>query len=177
MISYRKLVHRAPARSVPGGGFTLLELTLVIVIMCAVLAVTTASLRRFLYGRQTGEVARQMAALAEYGRAQAAVEGRTYRFHLDPQDRCYWLTAEVAGASAELPSEFGRIFSLPQGLAARWEWPEKAAARGWVGLYPDGRTDQASILITDARGDAARVVSLSPAERLRVVEAAQEAGG
>lgn len=154
-------------------GFTLLELVLVLVIAGIVLGVSSPSLRRFLWSRRAGDAAREMVALAEYARSQAVVEGRAYRLNLDPEEGCFWLTAETAGEFVEPPTEFGRLFLLPQGTAARWKWPHEGVGWGWIGLYPDGRSDPVSILITDAWGEAVRVFSLSPAEPLQVVAAAE----
>lgn len=162
---------RVADRRKPAAGFTLLELILVMVLICTVLAMAAPSLRGFFASRQTADAAAQIVALAQFARAQAAAEGRTYRLNLDTESGKYWLTAQTGGAFTALPSEFGRVFSLPEGAIAGWEAPAEAASRGWVPFYPDGRTEAADIRLDGRQGEALKIVCLSPAERFHVVAA------
>lgn len=160
------------------GGFTLLELVLVMVIICMVLAMGAPSLRGFFASRQTSDAAAQIMALAYYARTQAVAEGRTYRLNLDTQSGKYWLTAQTLGAFTPLSSEFGRIYSLPDGTVATWQAASRTVpltGRDWIPFYPDGRTAATDILLVGRQGDTQEIVCLSPAERLQLV--AQSAGG
>lgn len=158
-------------------GLTLLELVLVMVIICAALAMASPSLRGFFGSREALDTAARMAALTRYARAQAAAEGRVYRFHLDAADGRYWLTAQSCGAFEALPSEFGRVFRIPEGTAAAWEAPEAGVRDGFVSFYPDGRGQTADIRISGRQGRTVRLVCESPAEAFRVVdEGTGEAG-
>jgi len=155
------------------GGFTLLELILVMVIICTVLAMAAPSLRGFFASRQTTDAAAQMVALAQYARAQATAQGTTYRLNVDTQAGKYWLTSQTAGAFVALPSEFGRVFLLPEGTRAEWESPAEASAQGWVAFYADGRSDTAEIQLTGRQGEKVTVACVSPAERFHVVTAGE----
>lgn len=160
------------------GGFTLLELVLVMVIICMVLAMAAPSLRGFFASRQTSDAAAQIVALAHYARTQAVAEGRTYRLNLDTQSGKYWLTAQTLGAFTPLSSEFGRVYSLPDGTVATWQATNQTVpliGRDWIPFYPDGRTAATDILLVGRQGDAQEIVCLSPAERLQLV--APSAGG
>lgn len=150
-------------------GFTLLELVLVMVIICTVLAMAAPSLRGFFGSRQTADAASRIVALTQYARSQAAAEGRPYRLNLDAQEGRYWLTAQTAGAYVTLPSEFGRVFHLPDGATARWESPAETAERGWTAFFPDGRAQAAEIRLKGRRGEVMRVVCWSPAEAFEAV--------
>jgi len=150
-------------------GFTLLELILVMVIICTVLAMASPSLRGFFASRATHDAAAQMVALAQFARAQAAAEGRVYRLNLDSENGQYWLTRQEQGAFAPLPSEFGRVFSLPEGTSASWDTSTGADAPDRVSFYPDGRAEAARIHLTGRQGEALDVVCGSPAELFRVV--------
>ena len=162
-------------RREPAAGFTLLELVLVMVIICTVLAMAAPSLRGFFASRQTSDAAAKIVALAEFARSQAAAEGRTYHLNLDTENGKYWLTAQEGGSFTMLSSEFGRTFLLPEGTSARWEAPAEAGSRGWIPFYPDGRTEAAAISLTGRQSENVRVVCLSPAEQFQVVVPA--AGG
>ena len=141
---------RSPFRPRPGAfpphgarGFTLLELVLVMLIICTMLAMAAPSLRGFLSSRQAGEAAGQIVALTRFARSKAAVEGRSYRLNLDASQRTYWLTIEDGGSFRRLANEFGRTFSLPEGTAAVWEQPESAIAAGYIQIAADRhQTDQ-----------------------------------
>ena len=148
---------------------TLLELVLVMVIICTVLAMAAPSLRGFFGSRRTADAAAQIVALTQYARAQAAAEGTVYRLNVDPREGTYWLTRAEAGAFAELESEFGRTFSLPDGTVAAWDDQPGDPPRDYIVFHPDGRAEAMSLTLTGRRGEVFEVVCLSPAERVRVV--------
>jgi len=152
----------------PRGGFTLLELVLVMVIICTALGMAAPSLRGFFTSRQTTDAAAQIVALAQYARTSAIAQGRTFRLNVDTRQGAYWLTAQTGGAFQPLASDFGRVFRLPEGTAAVWETPEDAEARGWIVFHPDGRTEAAAIRLVGRQGSSSRVICPSPAERFRV---------
>jgi len=164
---------RGAARWQSAAGFTLLELILVMVIVCAVLGMSAASLRGFFRARQTAEAAGQIVALTQYARTKSVAEGRTYRLNLDAQSGTYWLTAQTGGGFMAIPSEFGRVFSLPEGSTAHWETPDDMDTVGWIPFHPDGRTEETKLRLTGKRGEALDVICSSPAEQFRVVSAAE----
>lgn len=98
------------------GGFTLIELILVMMLICTVLGMAAPSLRGFFQSHQATDAAGQIVALAQYARTQAASEGRTYRLNFDTQGGQYWLTAQDGASFAVLGREFGRTFALPEGV-------------------------------------------------------------
>ena len=99
------------------------------VIICTVLAMAAPSLGGFFGSRQTADAAAQIVALTQLARSQAVAEGRIYRLNLDVEGGTYWLTVQQGGTFERLGSEFGRIFSLPQGTLVSWEAPQPALAR------------------------------------------------
>lgn len=149
-------------------GFTLLELILVMLIICTVLGMAAISLRGFFASRRTADAAAQMVALTQYARTQATAEGRVYRVNLDTESGRYWLSAQEGGTFATVPSEFGRVFLLPEGTKASWLEPSDTGSTGFIPFYPDGRTLVAHIRLSGRQGETADVVCLSPAERFHV---------
>ncbi len=150
-------------------GFTLLELVLVMVIICTVLAMAAPSLRGFFASRQTADAAAQLVALTRLARSQAVAEGRVYRLNLDQQAGSYWLTVQEGGAFRNLRSEFGRVFSLPDGTLASWRAPAEAVSQGYIQFYPSGITEPATVRLTGRRGKVIEITCLSPTELFRVV--------
>ena len=163
------MLRRATTRPQAPGGFTLLELVLVMVIITTTLGMASVSLRGFFASREVFDAARRFVSLTSYARAQAAAEGRTYRLHLDAENGEYWLTAGLGGNFEPPESEFGRVFLLPDGSLAQWEHPENADERPYIEFYPDGRSEEARILLTGRTGDRVRISSPSQTERFAVV--------
>jgi len=150
-------------------GFTLLELVLVMVIICTVLAMAAPSLRGFFASRKTVDAAAQLTALAHLARSCAVAEGKTYRLNLDTEAGTYWLTAQHGGGFRKLGTEFGRVFSLPEGTRASWKEPAEAAFRRYLTFSPGGRTDATTIELRGLQGEVVCVTCPSPTERFSVV--------
>lgn len=188
------------------GGFTLIELILVMMLICTVLGMAAPSLRGFFQSHQATDAAGQIVALAQYARTQAASEGRTYRLNFDTQAGQYWLTAQDGANFAVLGREFGRTFALPEGVAfesvttvvttdagaqsvAATATTETATATTAVSappgagtptecvdFRPDGSATTAKVRINGRRGDRWEVGCPSPAESFRVTPVTEDAG-
>jgi prepilin-type N-terminal cleavage/methylation domain-containing protein len=151
------------------GGFTLLELVLVMMIICTVLAMAAPSLRGFFASHQTQDAAACIVALAGFARSQAIAEARVYRLNFDTEQGTYWLTAQSTGAFELLGTEFGRTFLLPEGTELNFESGEAAGQSSYVDFYPTGRVDPATITLTGRRGDTVVVACASATEQFHVV--------
>jgi general secretion pathway protein H len=151
-------------------GFTLLELVLVMVVICTVLAMAAPSLRGFFAGRQTADAAAGLVALTQLARSQAVSEGTPYRLNLDATTGTYRLTVQAGGAFEALNSEFGRVFSLPQGVQLDLSVDGEDAGRSYVSFFPDGSTEPATITLTGRQGDRVTIRCLSPADSFHVVQ-------
>jgi len=147
------------------GGFTLLELVLVMVVICTVLAMAAPSLRGFFASRQTQDTAAYLVALTELARSQAISEGRVYRLNLDPVEGTYWLTVQGGGDFERLETEFGRTFRLPDGVRM-----ELSTDSGHITFQPTGRVDAAKNRLTARQGDRAFVNSTAATERFQVTD-------
>jgi type II secretion system protein H len=150
-------------------GFTLLELVLVMLIMCTVLAMAAPSLRGFFSSRRTSDAASQIVALTQLARSLAVSEGRIYRLNLDTEEGTYWLTVQQGGAFVRIASEFGRVFSLPDGTSANWREPNVSSAGGCVQFYPDGTTEAATIRLSGARDEIVDIACESATEFFEIL--------
>jgi len=158
------------------GGFTLLELVLVMMIVCTVLAIAAPSLRGFFAGRQTADAAAGLVALTQLARSQAISEGSPYRLNVDTSAGTYWLTFQNAGAFQGLSSEFGRAFRLPEGVQLDLSVDGAQTSRAYVTFFPDGRVEPATITLSGRQGDQTQIRCLSPADSFRVVQPGQGGG-
>src|ERR1041385_6637144 len=85
---------RAMNQSRRTSGFTLLELVMVMVIFCIVMALAAPSLRGFWAGRQTRDAADQILTLTRWASSQAAADSQVYRLNLDTEARTYVVTSQ-----------------------------------------------------------------------------------
>ena len=139
------------------------------VIICTVLAMAAPSLRGFFASRQTADAAAQILALTQLARSRAVAEGSIYRLNLDVEGGTYWLTVQQGGTFENLRSEFGRVFSLPEGTVVSWEAPPHGVSPGYIEFYPSGRTEVTTIRLTGRQGGVIEITCPSPTELFGVV--------
>lgn len=158
------------------GGFTLLELILVLVLISAVLALAAPSLRRFARARETTDAASHLLALTHLARSQAVAQAQVWRLNIDPEAATYWLTVQQAGAFVEPRNEYGRLFRFPAGVSVTVDGSETPDGTPYVQFYPDGRSDPATIELADPDGKALQVACPTLSERFRILSLPLEAG-
>ena len=157
------------------GGFTLLELILVMVIISTVLAMAAPSLRGFFSSRKIHDAASNILSMIRYARTQAITDGRTYRLNFDYDRGVYWLTSNAQGAFDVLNSEFGREFLLPDDTTVKIEKDDdKNGTEEYIDFFPQGMAETGTITLTDRRGDVIEITSPSPVETYRIVESDSE---
>ncbi len=156
------------------GGFTLLELIVVLVLISTVLAIAAPSLRGFAHGRQTADAATRILSLTHLARSRAASRGCVHRLNVDPQAGTYRLSMQQGGAFVEIEDDFGREFRLPAGVSVIVDSPWSEEPVPYVEFHPDGRCDAATIQLTGVRGEVLQVRCESPSERFRIVSPSVE---
>ena len=178
-----------PAQQLPPHrrtGFTLLELVLVMLMLTTVLAMVIPSLRGFWRRSRSRDAATQLVTMTRWAEARAAADGRVYRLNVSAAAGAYWMTVQGFGDFAPVGSDFGRVFTLPEGTFVEVVQSEPAtgsllpasagADAGSIDFYPDGRRDVAVIRMVDSRGAVTVIACRSPAEPYRVLTPAQLEG-
>jgi len=163
--------ERPPTRT---GGFSLLELILVLLIMSVILAMTAPTFRGFAASRQVNDAASSIVSLIKWARMQAASEGRPYRLNVDIDLGEYWLTAQVGPNFEELRKSMGQIFSVPQEIILRWQDSNRAEQYGYIQFEPDGRAEPATIRLIGKLGTVVDVTCTAPSERFWAVQRPEE---
>lgn len=166
----RGAIHNPPAPSVGGrstisNGFTLLELSVVLLIIGLLAAVALPRLGD-LSGRRLDSSARRLAALVHYLSGEAAFSGRLYRLHYDLDQRAYWVTVLTApqGVGEFIPdsSPLSRPVQLPPAIAfADVFVPSVGRVRTgqvYTHFYPQGYADPTVIHLRDQHS---RVVTVT----------------
>jgi type II secretion system protein H len=152
------------------GGFTLLELILVMVILSTVLAMAAPSLSGFFASRRSDDTAAQILALTQLARSQAISEGIIYRLNFDTQERTYWLTAQQAGAYEKLKTGFGRVFTLPKDVTMELEGVEEKDRDMFIAFTPHGTATAGTVRLIDRGGRALEVTCPTVTESFSIVE-------
>src|SRR5256885_2775533 len=73
------------------GGFTLLELVFVLLLLSVIASIVVPPMRNFARGRKLSDAARDVVSATNYARSQAISEGTTYRLYFDLNNRQFWL--------------------------------------------------------------------------------------
>lgn len=125
------------------GGFTLIELILVMAMLSIVLALAAPALARFFRGRGLDAEARRFVALVRYGQSRAVFEGVPMRLWIDPEQRAYGLEAEPG--YLEEGDDRALMFTLSDNVLVEVEQPAVPLA---VNVWPQ---PTAAWLVTDPR--------------------------
>ena len=147
------------------GGFTLLELILVLALIGTALSIASPSLSGFARGRDVADAASRVLAMTQLARSQSAAEGRPFRIHLDEEDNSIWLGALKGFDYEEWENDFCRGFDIPETLSVTLWTPQSV---NHVQFEPDGMGTEAQFEITGLKGNTYRVICESPNERFYI---------
>lgn len=163
MITGRK--HRGRTKA-----FTLLELILIMIILCTVLAMAAPSLRGFFSSRQLNDVAEQMLVMTRYASIQAAFQGRTYRVNLDMNERRSWISVLSENQYETLKQSFGNDFLIPVDLKVTFENVPDEGGVYYLEFNPAGYAKAGRIRLEDNQNNVLDVVCYSPSEKFEIIE-------
>lgn len=122
------------------GGFTLVELILVMGLLAAVMGLAAPSLAKFFRQRAVDSEAARFVSLTEFARHQAIARGIPMVVWIDPEETEYGMEPE-----AGYPSAAGDVhsFSAPSDLAVQVDEPQRSpdGTLDVVVFLPDGSMD------------------------------------
>ncbi|MFP6625932.1 MAG: GspH/FimT family pseudopilin [Deltaproteobacteria bacterium] len=151
-----------PATSKPSDigraqGFTLIELSVVLVIIGLLLAMALPRLPALEHTRMQA-AGRRLATLVSYLHDEAALRGRVYRLSLDPDLNRYDVAMLAPFADGHIASEFtqawdpyGRGAALPQGVSFA------ASGSTYIYFLPEGGGTESTIELIAQAGGGLRV--------------------
>jgi Tfp pilus assembly protein FimT len=163
------------AQGTRAGGFTLLELTLVLVLIGMTMALVAPSLRGFAESHRAGDLAMRLVSMTEWARSNASAQGQVTRLNVDPQGESCWLTVQRGGAFVPHEDDIAKPLEMPEGssVALRWEsassTPTLASGEAYIQFYPTGRCDVATLTLTAASGETFVMTCDSPAEPYHIL--------
>lgn len=93
------------ARRKTNGGFTLVELILVLALLVIAASIAAPSISKFVRGRALESEARRLASLMHAGQSRAVAEGAPMLLWLDEKGGSYGLQAETTGDQGDTKAE------------------------------------------------------------------------
>ena len=147
-----------------GGGFSLLELIVVLVLIATATALTATVISAGLPGQQLRGAAREMAAQLRYTRAQAIVTGKSQVFSVNADTRDWKAPNRRHGTlpkAVDIVATSARIEQPERGVAAFRFFPDGSATGGRLTLQHDTAAWQLDIdwltgEVTVIRAEASR---------------------
>jgi len=149
-------------------GFTLIELLLVMLILTFIVAMVGPQLRGFASGRTTSNAATSLLAMTHYARTQAVTQGVTYRLNYDDRARQLWISYQDGNTDAKPSNDFATPLTLADGISVETDIPQQQNGQ-YVEFHPTGRTDPATIKLTDRNGATIEVGCSSATELFRII--------
>jgi type II secretion system protein H len=152
-----------PSATRHAGGFTLIELILVLALLVIITSIAVPTMSRFIRGRALDSEAQRMLALMHAGQSRAVSEGAPMVLWLDEKGGAYGLEAETSGQNGDAKAEELAVdstlqLSVPdEGTTARTTFKDLPAIR----FLADGTVDEDSpmtVQLVDADGFARRLV-------------------
>ena len=198
-MASRRSKPRTTAR--PDGGFTLIELVLVLLLLTIIVGTAIPSVKGFLGWSRSRDTIAQIVAMSQYARSKAAAEAKTYKLGAD--GTTCWLEVQEGETFNRVENdELAAAIEVPDGAAVEFVPSTNAnntagiassssasayasqqsssassaalTARDGILFYPDGRTSPGAIRYTSPAGIPSILGSPSPSESFRVMSA-QEA--
>ena len=149
--------------------FTLIELLLVLLILTFVVAMVGPQLRGFTAGRTTRNTANSILAMTHYARTQAVTQGLTYRLNYDGQARSLWISYQSGNADVKPGNDFATPLNLADSIKIDTDIPNKQDGSQYIEFHPTGRTEPATITLTDNFGATVQIACSSATELFRIV--------
>lgn len=149
--------------------FTLIELLLVLMILTFVVALVGPQLRGFTTGRTTRNTANSILAMTHYARTQAVTQGVVYRLNFDAPTRSLWISYQSGNTDVKPGNDFATPLKLADSIKIDTDIPSKQDGGQYIEFHPTGRTEPATIKLTDNLGATIEIACSSATELFRIV--------
>jgi len=130
-------------------GFSLIELSLVALIIAIMVSISTPLFRRTFYNLQLDETSYNIARFMNYARATAITERLKTKISFDFNGKRYWMTinedTQNPDLFARIEGRFGRSHVIPSVLTVE-------GADDAIVFYPNGRSEDFKLYLKNNNG-------------------------
>ena len=164
-------------------GFTLIELTLVAVIILALVGLSVPLFRKTFSDLSAKDAAFTISKLISYAQEKSVIDRENYKMTFNFTANQYQLFESKQAADkfiyTKVNNRFGRVFTLPQGLSFKDPLGEQAHQKDEeykkdIVFYLDGHCDSLVIEILDKSGFGYKVTSKGFGSLVEIKEVAGE---
>ena len=149
--------------------FTLFELVLVLVMISILMAVAAPSLRNSFAGWRARDATEDLFTLTRLARERAIADRTVYRLNIDTRGGTYWIQVQDGERFVATGTDFGQIARFPDGMRVELSRADGVVAGSWIDFHPNGRTDPATIRLTNSLNELTVIHCPSPAETFRIL--------
>jgi type II secretion system protein H len=151
------------------GGFTLLELVIVLAVIAIAISIVAPSMSGFAKGRATINAAGLFVSTARWARAQAITTGNVYHLNIDTSAGKWWLTSDNGNSTAEVTSDYAS-YTLPEGVTMTTDAPKAQNSNAQaIDFDPSGRSDPGTVHFAGPRNGTADVACDTAADLYHVL--------
>jgi Tfp pilus assembly protein FimT len=150
--------------------FTLLELILIMIILCTVLAMAAPSLRGFFSSHQLNDVAEQILVMTRYAKIQSVFQSRFYRVNIDKNEHRCWISVLSENEYEPLMQSFGNDFLIPPDIKLSFDDVLERAGIYYFEFNPQGYSKVGRVRLEDNQGNVLDIVCYSPSEYFEIIE-------
>jgi prepilin-type N-terminal cleavage/methylation domain-containing protein len=162
MDTFETHSRRKPGR----GGFTLLELMIVMSLLAIITAMVTPVFSGTFRALQAENETRNLAAFMEYAQMRSVTDAAEYRVFLVPEKSIYWLEKAVVRDGAAVDFVMVEESLVEETILA--EVVEMAVPRArrfkgkkvyYISFYPNGMCDDALVALSNVEDDSVFIIS------------------
>lgn len=151
------------------GGFTLIELILVMLILGLSAMIAVPALAPFSRGRKLNDSAGQLLALTRFAQDKAMAEGASVRLTIDAQAGVFAVEMDGPSGYQAITSGVAKSFGVGDGVTLAWEGQSDAANQGYIQFDADGGHDVATVKVSGSDGRTLYLGTSGPTESFRIV--------
>lgn len=148
------------------GGFTLLELILVLVVICIALAEAAPQLRGFMIGSRLKNAATDLISATQWARTKAISDGCVYRLTVDQSG--YQVLYQDQQSFVPASTSMGQRFDFPDDVKLSLV-RQDGAVGDHIDFFPDGTTEPGTFTLKQTNDGQMQVACLSPTEQFHVL--------
>ena len=147
--------------------FTLIELTLVLLLITVLLGISTPLFRKTFSGLEVKNASFNLSKAVNYAQEMAIIEKTNFKINFDFKENKFWMTKleknDEFPSYKTLSGRYGKSVFMPKGVKLKSETEE-------IIFYPDGQSTTAIVSLLDKKGEGTCLTVKGFASRVEIVD-------